>query len=34
VYDTPVTTDVVRCSSAHEAFEIVSKIMMLPKRNA
>jgi hypothetical protein len=34
VYDTPVTNDVVRCSSAHEAFEIVSEIMMLPKRNA
>jgi len=34
VYDTPVTNDVVRCSSAHEAFEIVSEIMTLPKRNA
>ena len=35
VYDTPVTADVVRCSSVHEAFEIVfSEIMMLPERNA
>jgi len=30
VYDTPVTNDVVRCSSAYDAFDIVGEIMNLP----
>ena len=30
VYDTSVTNDVVRCSSAQDAFDVVGEIMALP----
>ena len=29
VYDTPVTSDVVRCKTSHEAWDVVGEIMNL-----
>lgn len=32
VYDTPITNDVVRCKTAHDAWNVINQIMMLPER--
>ena len=33
VYDTPITTDVVRCADFNKAWDIVGEIMDLPPRD-
>lgn len=32
VYDTPITGDVVRCQTSQQAWDVVGRISMLPKR--